>query len=332
MSTLEPCQLCPRRCGARRSSGERGYCGAAGDRVRVYRWGPHDGEEPPVSGSRGSGTVFFSHCTLACLYCQNYPWSQQRQGSDLATDELAGLFRDLAERGCHNWNLVAPTPWLPLVREALRQVRAGGLELPVVYNTSGFERPEVLEQYDDCIDVALTDLRYADPATAEQASGDGSYVEAARTFAAWAWRRLGPLRTDADGIAGRGLIVRLLVLPNRAGEAIANLEWLAETLGTEVAVSLMAQYTPVHRAAATAGWDRRVTQAEFGAVADRLEALGFENGWVQELETEQPGSLLGCAMPQGGSGVGADPRPSMTPPQPLAPQTAVPQPLASANA
>ncbi len=328
----EPCELCPRRCGVRRDSGVFGYCGAAGDSVRVYRWGPHHGEEPPVSGLNGSGTVFFSHCTLGCLYCQNYPWSQERQGTDHSVAGLAGLLRELAAAGCHNWNLVAPTPWLPFVRDALRQVRAEGLDLPVVYNTSGFERPEVLERYRECCDVVLTDLRYAEPATAAEASGESGYVDAARAFATWAWRTAGPLRCDADGIATRGLIVRLLVLPNRADEAIANLEWLAETLGTEVAVSLMAQYTPVHRAATTAGWDRRVTQEEFDGVADRLEALGFENGWVQEVASAQPGSLLGCSMPQGGRGATAAPQPSMTHPQPLAPQPAVPQPLASVNA
>lgn len=299
MTHLDPCELCPRRCRARRDSGEMGFCGA-GRVAKVYRWGAHHGEEPPISGTQGSGTVFFSHCTLACLYCQNYPWSQLHQGSLHAPESLADVLMDLAAQGCHNWNLVSPTPWLPQIRLAAGLTKERGIQRPFVYNTSGFERIEVATAYRELMDVVLTDLRYANPRTASEASAARDYVDSARRFAEWAWNHAGPLELDDDGIARRGTICRLLVLPGHADEAVDNLEWLAATLGTEVHVSLMAQYTPVHRAVSLPGWNRRVSREEYVRVTDRLEALGFENGWVQDYEESEPGSLLGCAMPQGG--------------------------------
>ncbi len=300
MSDLDACELCPRRCGARRAEGAAGFCGAR-EKARIYRWGAHHGEEPPVTGFRGSGTVFFSHCTLACLYCQNFLWSQNREGQDYPFEALADILMDLAVQGCHNWNLVAPTPWLPQIRGAARIAKEHGIQRPFVYNTSGYERIEVAAAYRELMDVVLTDLRYADPRTAAEASSAKDYVEASRRFASWAWSHVGPLELDEDGIARRGTICRLLVLPGLAHEAVDNLEWLAANLGTEIHVSLMSQYTPVYRASSLPGWNRSISREEYKRVTDRLEALGFENGWVQEFEEAAPGSLLGCAMPAGGS-------------------------------
>ncbi|MCL1856700.1 MAG: radical SAM protein [Kiritimatiellaeota bacterium] len=291
---LSACSLCPRQCGVDRASAV-GFC-KAGAVPRLYRWGVHRGEEPPVSGTRGSGTLFFSHCTLACLYCQNYTWSQEHRGTEVTVEELAGILRELAGQGCHNWNLVTPTPWLPQIRAAAERVKSVGISLPFVYNTSGFERLEVASEYHALMDVVLTDLRYAKPETAAEASAAADYVERSRAFVQWAWENVGPLETDAEGIARKGVICRLLVLPGHADEAIANLEWMAGHLGTEIAVSLMAQYTPVYKALSKAGWNRRVTPEEYDRVACRLESLGFENGWIQALEESPPDGLLGCEM------------------------------------
>ena len=300
MHALSLCTLCPRQCSADRAAGQLGFC-KAGAVTKLFRWGAHLGEEPPISGTKGSGTLFFSHCTLACLYCQNYTWSQEHRGSVYDAAGLATIMADLASQGCHNWNLVSPTPWLPFIKAAADIVKRLGFNLPFVYNTSGFERMEVVSDYRGLLDVVLTDLRYADPRTAAEASGNGDYVRQARDFVEWAWRNVGELECDGDGIARRGVICRLLVLPGRANEAIANLEWLAANLGTEIPISLMAQYTPVYKAASLAGWDRKVSREEYGLVTDRLESLGFENGWVQDLEeSAQTGDLLGCAMPEGG--------------------------------
>jgi putative pyruvate formate lyase activating enzyme len=185
---------------------------------------------------------------------------------------------------------------LPFAREAVERVVTDGVRLPVVCNTSGFERVETLEAYEDLVDVYLTDLRYAEPGSAEEGSGVASYAEVARAALREMWRQKGPLRLGADGLAEQGTIVRLLVLPGRADEALANLRWLAETVGTEIAVSVMAQYVPVHRAPVTAGWDRRVSRDEYERVCTGLETLGFGEGWVQEWGSETPKELLGFEM------------------------------------
>jgi putative pyruvate formate lyase activating enzyme len=298
---LLQCELCPRQCGVNRLAGERGYC-RAGARAEVFRYGPHHGEEPPVSGRRGSGTVFFSRCTMRCGYCQNYPWSQGGEGAVLAQEALEDVLAGLAEAGCHNWNLVSPTPWLPHAGAAVEGVRRRGHALPVVVNTSGFERVETLQAFQGLADLYLVDLRYAEPSTAAEGSDTPGYVDAARAAVREMWRQVGPLRVDADGIAESGLICRLLVLPGRAGEAVANLRWLAKSLGNGVAVSVMGQYHPAYKAVAGrmgADWQRRVTAAEYEQVCCELEALGFEEGWVQELEQDPDRQLLGCEMAPG---------------------------------
>jgi putative pyruvate formate lyase activating enzyme len=271
----------------------------------MFRYGPHFGEEPPVSGTRGSGTVFFSRCTLRCLYCQNHPWSQAGEGEDLSVEALRDVFRQLAQKGCHNWNLVSPTPWLPQIREAVAPLLRAGIALPFVYNTSGFEAPQTLEAFGELADVALIDLRYAAEESAAEGSDAGAYVEAARGALLWFWNRLGPLETDAEGIARRGVICRLLALPGRVSEAVANLEWLAENVGSGIHVSVMSQYTPVHRAARTPGWDRKVSAEEYALLVEAAEDLGFEDGWIQEFDGEAPADLLGQNMPAGEGAVGA---------------------------
>ena len=298
MNPLEQCELCPRRCGVDRLHGQVGYCGS-GARVRMFRWGPHFGEEPPVSGTRGSGTLFFSHCTMRCVYCQNGRWSNGGEGEDIGVAELVARMRALAAQGCHNWNLVSPTPWLPQIAEAAGSLAAEGVRLPFVYNTSGYERVETLEAYAGLADMALADLRYARAATAREGSGAGDYVEVARAALRWLWGRLGPLEVDGEGIARRGLIVRVLALPGRVDEAAESLVWLRNTLGSGVAVSLMAQYNPVGPARALPGWDRRLTPEEFEPLADLVGDLGFEQGWVQPCEDETAERMLGADMAAG---------------------------------
>lgn len=265
--------------------------------MEVYRHGAHHGEEPPVSGSNGSGTFFFSRCTLRCLYCQNYPWSQEGAGRACSVADLAEIFVALAREGCHNWNLVSPTPWLPLIRDAWRQAAGQVDPLPVVFNTSGYERVETLREFASMIDIYLADVRYADARSAAEGSGAGDYVSAAREALAEMWRLAGPLRCGEDGVAVRGTICRVLVLPDRAGEACENLEWIASHIGTGMAVSIMAQYVPAYRAARVPGWDRRVTREEYEEVCRAVENLGFSTGWVQEYGQPAAPELLGYRMP-----------------------------------
>lgn len=296
--SLEHCELCPRRCGVDRAHGRVGYCGS-GVLPRVFRWGPHFGEEPPISGTRGSGTLFFSHCTMRCVYCQNAKWSSGGAGEDISVAGLASRMRALAAEGCHNWNLVSPTPWLPQIAEAAGVLAGEGVRLPFVYNTSGYERMEALEAFAGLADVALADLRYAREASAAEGSGASDYVGVARRAIRWFWDRLGALELDGEGIARRGLIVRVLALPGRVDEAAESLVWLRNTLGAGVAVSVMAQYNPVGRARGMRGWDRRVGAEEFAPLVDLVGDLGFETGWVQPCEEETAERMLGQDMAAG---------------------------------
>ena len=282
------CGLCPRMCGRR-----PGFCGA-GECARVFRWGPHFGEEPPVTGERGSGCVFFSRCTMKCLYCQNSPWSWRGGGEDTSVAELTGIFRELAVGDrVENWNLVSPTPYLPFIREAVRPLADEGVRLPFVWNSSGYERVETLEEYADLCDVALFDLRYSRDGTAIAASSAPGYVEAARNAVRWAWER--PARPDSLP----RLIVRVLVLPGHHEEAIENLAWLATELSNEVPVSVMSQYTPAYRALETPPFDRPVTADEYDEVTEAAADFGFENGWIQGREASDPAlALLGENMPE----------------------------------
>ena len=286
---LGVCELCPRRCAVGRFSpgGARGWCGAA-DVPRVFRWGPHFGEEPPITGERGSGCVFFSRCTLKCVYCQNSPWSWGGEGRDVSVEELAGIVRDMAVKDrVENWNLVSPTPYLPFVREAVASLRREGVSLPVVWNSSGYERVETLEEYSDLCDWALFDLRYASAVTAQRYSSAPGYVAAARAALKWAF-------------AHSRLIVRVLVLPGLADEAIESLAWIASELSSEVPVSVMSQYTPAHRAVSLPPLDRTVTKEEYDSVAAAAADFGFVNGWIQGMEAADPKlALLGENMTEG---------------------------------
>ena len=287
------CELCPRKCGRR-----PGYCGAA-DLPRVFRWGPHFGEEPPITGERGSGCVFFSHCTMKCLYCQNSPWSWKGEGVDKTIPELSAIFRELAVKDkVENWNLVSPTPYLPFIREAVEPLFKEGIRLPFVWNSSGYECVETLEEYRDLCDWALFDLRYSNDETAVRASSAPGYVAAARAAVRWAWERNG--RNEKRGVRNeewRKLIVRILVLPGHADEAIENLAWLATELSNEIPVSIMAQYTPAYRALETPPFDRSVTEEEYESVTEAAADFGFENGWIQGYEASDPKlALLGENM------------------------------------
>ena len=301
---MTTCELCPRKCGRR-----PGYCGA-GDLPRVFRWGPHFGEEPPITGERGSGCVFFSRCTMKCLYCQNSPWSWKGQGADKTVPELTAIFRELAVKDrVENWNLVSPTPYLPFIREAVKPLLDEGIRLPFVWNSSGYERVETLEEYRDLCDWALFDLRYSRNETAVAASAAPGYVEASRAAVKWAWERGSRSSSDSRGsrnsrstrassaAAGQGLIVRLLVLPGHAEEAIENLAWLATEVSNEVPVSVMSQFTPAYKALETPPFDRTVTQEEYESVTEAAADFGFENGWIQGYEAADPKlALLGENM------------------------------------
>ena len=290
---MKPCRLCPRACGVDRENGKTGFCGA-GALPRVFRWGPHFGEEPPLVGEHGSGCIFFSRCTMKCLYCQNSPWSWKGGGEDITIPRLTEILRELAVKDrCSNWNLVSPTPYLPFIREAAAPLLAEGIRIPFVWNSSGYESVETLKAYADLCDTALFDLRYSRDETARAASAAPNYVTAARAAIRWAYERTP--RTDQPP-----LIVRILVLPGHAEEAIESLAWLATELSAQIPVSLMSQFTPAYRALETPPFNRKVTPEEYESVTGAATDFGFENGWIQSYEAADPAlALLGENMPGG---------------------------------
>ena len=230
---------------------------------------------------------------MKCLYCQNSPWSWKGEGTDLTVPGLADILRDLALKDrVENWNLVSPTPYLPFIREAAEILKKEGVSLPFVWNSSGYERVETLASYAELCACALFDLRYAHNATAIRYSSAPGYVEAARAAVRWAW-----MRTVCGKSSLPHLIVRILVLPGLADEAIENLAWLATELSNEIPVSIMAQYTPAYKALEMPPLNRAVTRDEYEAVTEAAADFGFENGWIQGYEASDPKlALLGENM------------------------------------
>ncbi len=281
-SPLSACRLCPRECGVDRLAGERGFC-RAGALARVAAVSVHHGEEPPISGTRGSGTVFFSHCNMTCLFCQNYPISQLGNGRDMDAETLAGELLRLQAKGAHNVNLVTPTPHVPQLVDAVRIARENGFRIPVVYNTNGYDSLDALALLDGVVDIYLPDAKYRSEALSRSVSGAPDYP--ARNDAALAGmvRQAGFLSTGGDGIATRGVLVRHLVLPGRVEETEKVLEHLAAVFGTDLPLSLMGQYFPAYKASETAGFGRRLSENEYDRAIAAAERLAFRNVFIQEL-------------------------------------------------
>ena len=278
---LAHCDLCPRACGVNRLAGEQGFC-RAGVLAKVASHNVHMWEEPPISGWGGSGTIFFSHCTARCLFCQNYPISQLGAGNEVSAEELAEMMLSLQRQGCHNINLVTPTHYVAQFLQALDVAAGRGLTLPIVYNTSGYESLETLALLDGAVDVYLPDCKYTNDAVAQELSGFRGYVSANRGALVEMARQVGNrIQVDEDGIAWRGMILRHLVLPQGLSQTPQVLAWVTETLGRETHVSLMSQYFPAHRATDHPALSRRVTSAEYAEALAALERNGLENGWTQ---------------------------------------------------
>ena len=278
---LRRCDLCPHDCGVNRIAGETGVC-RAGSRPRIASANIHRGEEPPISGSRGSGTIFLTGCSLSCRFCQNFPISQLDNGEELTPSELAGRMLRLQERKAHNINFVTPTHYLPQILAAIRMALDRGFSLPIVWNSSGYEKVDALELLDGVVDIYLPDMKYHDDATARNYSSAPGYREVNQAAVREMLRQVGHPAMDDDGVATRGLIIRHLVLPEGADGAAGILPWIADNLGRETHVSLMKQYFPAHRAAETPALGRKLTDAEYDAAVTILEDVGLENGWVQE--------------------------------------------------
>lgn len=263
---LEKCAVCAHCCGVDRKAGKTGLC-RAGERVMISSYGRHMGEESVLVGSRGSGTIFFSHCNLACVFCQNYEISHHGEGNEVSVRELAGIMLELQRMGCHNVNLVSPSHFAPQILEALALAVNEGLNVPVVYNTGGYDSVPVLRLFEGLVDIYMPDIKFGDDKTAEKYTGAPRYFTMVRRAVQEMHRQVGDLVLDNRGLAVRGLLVRHLVMPGGLAGTETVMRFLAGEISVDTFVNVMSQYHPAHRAYQYPELSRRVTVREY------LEAL-----------------------------------------------------------
>lgn len=282
---LESCTLCPRQCRVDRTKNKSGFC-RAGLLPCVYSYSPHHGEEPPLSGTRGSGTIFFTHCNMACVYCQNYKFSQLADEREISIGELADMMIHLQDLNCHNINLVSPTHYVPQIVEALLIALEKGLSIPIVYNTGGYDSLEVIKLLDGIIDIYMPDMRYSDDGMAEKYSHALNYVKHNRNCVLQMQRQAGDLIVDKSGIAVKGLIIRCLVLPHNISGTDRTLEFIAKHISINAYISLMSQYYPAYKAREFKQISQRITAEEYDKAVNKLHELELNKGWTQEAPIE----------------------------------------------
>jgi putative pyruvate formate lyase activating enzyme len=287
---LSACDICPRQCGKNRLDGELGHCNS-GFLPIVSSYCAHHGEEPVLSGNRGSGAIFFGNCNMRCVYCQNYQISQSpeiQQSNEVSIEVLAERMLYLQnELHCHNINLVTPSHCVPQIISAVLAAVPKGLRLPLVYNTSSYDSLKTLKELDGIISIYLADIRYASNELGRRYSRSRNYVDHARAAIIEMQRQVGDLVVDEDGIAQKGLIVRHLILPSGIAGSADSLNWLVKEVSPRVAVSIMSQYYPANRARKYQELNRKITPQEYREVVDLVEKLGIENGWLQGMASTE---------------------------------------------
>ena len=271
---LAACDLCPRACGVNRREGAGGTC-RTGERARVASYHPHFGEEAPLVGFSGSGTIFFAWCNLRCVYCQNYEISQLGEGQEVEPEELATMMLHLQALGCHNINLVSPTHVVPQILAGVLIAAQAGLRLPLVYNTGGYDALSTLALLDGVVDIYMPDMKYADDETGRRLSHAPGYPDANRAAVAEMHRQVGDLELDERGIAVRGLLVRHLVLPHSLAGTAETLRWLAQEVSRDTYVNVMGQYRPCHRAHEFADLARPISRAEYSEAVKAAREAGL---------------------------------------------------------
>jgi len=277
---LSSCELCPHRCKVNRLKGKLGFC-SAGAKAKVFSYQAHFGEEPVISGKHGSGTIFFSHCTGRCIYCQNWRFSQNGEGKEVSVEKLAQIMMELQTQGCHNINLVTPTHYLAQIIEALEIAVESGLNIPLIYNTSGYEREEILKLLEGIIDIYLPDMRYGSDEAALKYSAMPDYVKINKKAVKEMYRQADNLQLE-NAIAIRGLIIRHLILPHDISATEEIMFFISKEISKECFISLMSQYYPFYRADNEPLLNRPITQEEYENACKAMYDSGLQNGWVQE--------------------------------------------------
>ncbi|MFH1653725.1 MAG: radical SAM protein [Pseudomonadota bacterium] len=282
LAELANCKLCPRECGVNRLNDEKGVCNT-GRFARVASHNLHFGEEPPISGTKGSGTIFFAYCNLKCAFCQNYPISQLGNGEITPPEKLARMMISLQKRGAHNINLVTASHVVPQFIEALHIAASDGLKIPIVYNTSGYDGMKSLKLLDGIVDIYMPDIKYSDDRTAMKYSSAPKYWEIATKAVREMYRQVGNMITDDEDIAKKGLLIRHLVLPDNLSGSEKVFEFIASEISRDVPVNLMSQYFPANKGVSDPVIGRRVNKEEFCKAEKLLKKFGLENGWIQRL-------------------------------------------------
>lgn len=290
--SMDKCAICPRKCGVNRTGGKLGYCRAPFNPV-VYSYIAHHGEEPPLSGIRGSGTIFFTHCNMKCVYCQNYIFSQLDNGDEVSIEKLASMMLDLQSTGCHNINLVSPTHFVPQILKALEIALKEGLCIPIVYNTSGYDSLDTIKILDGIIDIYLADMRYSDNRMAKAYSDAPDYVEHNRAAVKEMQQQAGDLVLDKRTIAIKGLIIRLLVLPNDISGTVKTLKFIKQHVSKNAYLSIMSQYYPTFKAYDFKEISHGVTPKGYKIKVDEARRLGLNNGWIQKMPEYPERKFLG---------------------------------------
>lgn len=279
---LEKCQVCPRDCKVNRLIGNKGYC-KCDDKIKLALVSTHDFEEPCISGTKGSGTVFFSNCNLNCVFCQNHEISQEGKGKEVSVERLAEIFIEQQNRGVNNINLVTPTMYAYQIIEAIKIARKNGLKIPIIYNSNGYENVETIKMLNGYIDVYLPDLKYYSDIISIKYSKVPHYFEIATAAIKEMIEQVGNPEFDENGIIKKGVIIRHLVLPNHIQNTKNILKWIKENLNEDVYVSVMAQYFPTYKAKKIEGIDRKINNKEYREVEKYLYSLDIKNGYMQDL-------------------------------------------------
>ena len=282
MKELESCKICPHKCRVNREAGQIGRC-RCDDKIKIALASIHYYEEPSISGKNGSGTVFFSNCNLNCIYCQNYEISQLGKGKVVTIEELADIFIKQQEKGVNNINLVTPTMYAYQIIEAIKIAKRNGLNIPILYNTNGYERVETIKALEGYIDVYLPDLKYYSNLLSKKYSNVDNYFEVATNAIKEMYKQVGTAQFNEDGIIQKGVIIRHLVLPNHLQNSKHILKWIKENMPDDTYISVMAQYFPTYKAKEDKDINRKLTKKEYEEIENYLYTLQLEKGYMQEL-------------------------------------------------
>jgi len=283
---LQECQLCPRKCNINRLKGNIGFCGASNN-IKIAKASLHYFEEPCISDTNGSGTIFFSGCNLNCKFCQNYKISCEGKGEEITIERLSEIFLEEQQKGANNINLVTATPYVLHVIEAIKLAKKQGLKIPILYNTSGYENVETIKVLEGYIDIYLPDFKYYDNNLALRLSGIKDYREVTEKAILEMYKQVGKNEYDENGLLKKGMIIRHLVLPNNIQNSKNILKWIKDNMPNDITISLMAQYFPTYKACEDKEINRKLTKQEYEEIENYLYELGIENGYMQELEEDE---------------------------------------------